>query len=63
MTKIAQFHMAAAFFLIGGLLGWASGPAAAGTLKGKVLGGGQPITNSTVSLWATSAGAPKLHLR
>jgi hypothetical protein len=59
MTKLAQFHVAAAFSLIGGLLVWASGPAAADTLKGKVLGGGQPITNSTVSLWATSAGAPQ----
>src|SRR5271170_3788846 len=59
MTKIAQFHMAAAFLLIGGVVVWASGPAAADTLKGKVLGGGQPIANSTVSLWATSAGAPQ----
>jgi hypothetical protein len=59
MTKIAQFHTAAAFLLIGGLLVWASDPAAADTFKGKVLGGGQPITNSTVTLWATSAGAPQ----
>ena len=42
----------------GGLLGWASGPAAADTIKGNVLGGGQPIANSTVTLWAASAGAP-----
>jgi hypothetical protein len=32
--------------------------AAADTLKGRVLGGGEPIANSTVTLWAASAGAP-----
>jgi hypothetical protein len=32
--------------------------AAADTLNGKVLGGGQPIANSTVTLWAASGGAP-----
>ena len=32
--------------------------AAADTLKGQVLGGGQPIANSTVTLWAASAGSP-----
>jgi hypothetical protein len=58
MIEIAH-QMSAAFLLVGGLLVWASGPAAADTLKGKVLGGGQPIINSTVSLWATSAGAPQ----
>ena len=30
----------------------------ADSLKGLVLGGGQPITNSTVTLWAASAGEP-----
>jgi hypothetical protein len=33
--------------------------AAAETLKGQVLGAGAPISNSTVTLWAASAGAPK----
>jgi len=33
--------------------------AAAESLKGQVLGGGAPISNSTVTLWAASAGAPK----
>jgi hypothetical protein len=47
-----------AMLLTGGMLSWVSGPAAAGTLNGKVLGGGQPISNSTVTLWAASAGAP-----
>jgi sugar lactone lactonase YvrE len=32
---------------------------AADSLKGQVLGGGAPIANSTVTLWAASAGAPK----
>jgi hypothetical protein len=37
-----------------------AGPAsAADGLKGQVLGGGAPIANSTVTLWAASAGAPK----
>ena len=30
-----------------------------GPLNGQVLGGGAPIANSTVTLWAASAGAPK----
>ena len=42
-----------------GLLGCACGTAAAAeTLKGRVLGGGQPIANSMVTLWAAGAGAP-----
>jgi hypothetical protein len=32
---------------------------AAESLKGQVLGAGAPIANSTVTLWAASAGAPK----
>ena len=35
-------------------------PAFAIDLKGQVLGGGQPIGNSTVTLWAAGAGAPAL---
>jgi hypothetical protein len=45
--------------LTGGMLIWACGPAAAETFNGKVLGGGQPITNSTVTLWAAGEGAPQ----
>ena len=30
-----------------------------GSVRSKVLGGGQPITNSTVTLWAASEGAPQ----
>jgi len=37
-----------------------AGPtAAAERLAGQVLGGGAPIANSTVTLWAASAGEPK----
>jgi hypothetical protein len=49
---------AVSVLLIGGALGWADA-ATAETLKGQVLGGGQPVDNSTVTLWAASAGAPK----
>jgi hypothetical protein len=34
-------------------------PASATDLKGHVLGAGAPIANSTVTLWAASAGEPK----
>ncbi|HXJ36767.1 MAG TPA: hypothetical protein VMS22_22250 [Candidatus Eisenbacteria bacterium] len=53
--------------LLGGIVGTAfvSGLllarpiSAAENLKGQVLGGGAPIVNSTVTLWAASVGAPK----
>src|SRR5271167_3104328 len=32
---------------------------AADSIKGQVLGGGAPIVNSTVTLWAESADAPR----
>lgn len=47
-----------ATLLATGMFAWASGSAAADTIKGQVLGGGQPISSSTVTLWAASAGAP-----
>jgi hypothetical protein len=34
-------------------------PASAASLNGQVLSAGAPISNSTVTLWAASAGAPK----
>ena len=37
----------------------ATGPTFAASLNGQVLGGGAPIANSIVTLWAASAGAPK----
>ncbi len=45
--------------LTGSMLSCGAGVAAAQTLNGKVLGGGQPITSSTVTLWAASADAPQ----
>ena len=36
-----------------------AGSALATTLNGQVLGGGAAVANSTVTLWAASAGAPK----
>jgi hypothetical protein len=45
--------------LTGSMLSWVAGMATADALEGKVLGGGQPITNSTVTLWAASEGAPQ----
>jgi hypothetical protein len=45
--------------LTGSMVSWVAGAATADTLNGKVLGGGQPIANSTVTLWAASADAPQ----
>ena len=55
MLKLAQTTL-----LTAGLIGYAAygTAAAADTVKGQVLGGGQPITNSMVTLWAAGAGAP-----
>jgi hypothetical protein len=50
----AALLASAALFLI------SAAPAiAAVSLKGQVLGAGAPITNSTVTLYSASAGAPK----
>jgi hypothetical protein len=54
----SKTNFVAMLLTAGGLLSWASVPTAADTLKGRVLGGGQPIISSTVTLWAASAGAP-----
>src|SRR6516225_6453769 len=49
--------IAVAFAISGLLLG---GPAyGAGSITGQVLGAGAPIANSTVTLWAATAGDPK----
>jgi len=37
----------------------ATSAVSAASLSGQVLGAGAPIANSTVTLWAASAGAPK----
>lgn len=47
------------FLLTCGLLVLASGAAAADALDGQVLAGGQPVANSTVTLWAASSAAPQ----
>src|SRR5258706_3557865 len=44
--------------LTGSMLSWVADAASADTI-GKVLGGGRRITNSTVTLWAASEGAPQ----
>ena len=35
-----------------------AGPAVAATISGQVIGGGAAVVNSTVTLWAATAGAP-----
>jgi hypothetical protein len=45
--------------LTGSILSFGVELAAAQTINGKVLGGGQPIVNSTVTLWAANEGAPQ----
>ena len=58
MPKNAKAQIIAAL-LTAGLLGWACDPAAAAVrIEGQVQGGGGPIANSTVTLWAASANAP-----
>ncbi len=52
-AKIASILMA------GGMLGLGSGAATADSLDGRVLGGGQPVGGSTVTLWAAGSGAPQ----
>ena len=50
----------AATLMTAGALGWASGSYAAATqFEGQVQAGGGPVMNSTVTLWAASAGDPK----
>jgi hypothetical protein len=49
--------------LVGSMFAWVAGAATADALEGKVLGGGQPITNSTVTLWAASEGTPQTEIR
>ena len=56
--KVLHSTLLCMVLVISGIL--AAGPAAAAeSLNGQVLGGGAPIANSTVTLWAASAGEPK----
>lgn len=59
MFKIDKAHIAA-MLLTGGLLGLMCAPSfAAVRIEGQVQAGGGPLANSTVTLWAASAGDPK----
>ena len=53
-TKAGQVH--SSFALTSALM---AGQAAADSISGRVMGGGAPIANSTVTLWAATAGAPQ----
>ena len=55
-SRVGQFQIIAGSFALASAL--MSGPAAADSINGRVLGGGAPIANSTVTLWAATAGAP-----
>ena len=58
MPKNAKAQFIAALLTVG-LFVWARSPAAAAVrIEGQVQGGGGPIANSTVTLWAASANAP-----
>jgi hypothetical protein len=49
-----------AMLLAVGLFGWACSPAAAAVrIEGQVQAGGDPVAQSTVTLWAASANAPR----
>lgn len=45
--------------LAGTLLVWLAGAVTADALEGKLLGGGKPVANSPVTLWADGEGAPQ----
>jgi hypothetical protein len=56
--KVASAVLLGVALVASSILG-AMPAAAAETLKGQVIGAGAPIANSTVTLWAASAGTPK----
>jgi hypothetical protein len=59
MLKISKTHMAA-LLLTAGCLGSACGAASAAVrIEGQVQAGGSALANSTVTLWAASAGEPR----
>jgi len=59
MIKITKAHVVAGL-LATGWLGWVCGPASAAVrIEGQVQAGGGPVSNSTVTLWAATAGEPK----
>ena len=58
MCKIRKTKLASILFSAG-LIGLVARPAAAETLDGHILAGGQPVANSTVTLWMAGSGAPQ----
>jgi hypothetical protein len=59
MIEIGKASIAAVLATCG-LFGWACNPAAADVrIEGQVQAGGAPLANSTVTLWAASAGEPR----
>jgi hypothetical protein len=59
MIKIVKGHIAEVL-LTAGLLGCVCGPASAAVrIEGQVQAGGGPVANSTVTLWAATAGEPR----
>jgi hypothetical protein len=55
-SSVGQLQIIIGSFALAGAV--MSGQAAADGISGRVLGGGAPIANSTVTLWAATAGAP-----
>jgi hypothetical protein len=60
MLRMIDRTCLAAILLTGGLLSWTCSPVAAAVrVEGQVQAGGAAVANSTVTLWAASAGEPK----
>ena len=60
MLRIIDRTCLAAILLTVGLLNWTCSPVAAAVrVEGQVQAGGAAVANSTVTLWAASAGEPK----
>lgn len=55
-SGVGQLRIIVGSFALTGTL--MAGQAAADGINGRVLGGGGAIANSTVTLWAATAGAP-----
>jgi hypothetical protein len=55
-SRVGRLTIIVGFFALASAL--MAGQAAAVSITGRVLGGGAPIANSTVTLWAATAGAP-----
>src|SRR5215471_15261310 len=59
MFKIGKAQLLSVILSVG-MLGYACGPTAAAVrIEGQVQAGGGPLANSTVTLWAASAGEPR----